>query len=197
MVRKKILFIAASLLAAVGTSFGAYAAYLQVVGNFHTVIDGEVYRSAQPTTAELNAYVKEHGIKTVINLRGSSNDSSWYRDEIKTSQELGVKHIDFRMSASQVLSPERIDEITAIMASAPKPILIHCQSGSDRTGLVSAIYAYRIAGETEDAAEGQLSFYYGHVGIPVISSAWAMDKSWETLEHRANNSVSNLPNARG
>jgi hypothetical protein len=49
-------------------------------------------------------------------------------------------------------------------------------------GLISAIYINRIAGEGEREAEGQLSFYYGHVAIPVISQAWPMDVSWEDLE---------------
>jgi len=34
----------------------------------------------------------------------------------------------------------------------------------------------------EARAEEQLSFYYGHVGIPVVSAAYAMDRSWEDIE---------------
>lgn len=176
------LSIAFGILLTVGGALGGYAAYLQVVGNFHTVIAGQLYRSAQPTPSQLDAYVKDHGIKTIINLRGEKQNAAWYQAEIRTAQELGVEHIDFGMSASKKLTPERADAIVAIMEAAPKPILVHCQSGSDRTGLVSAIYTNRIAGQGEDRAEGQLSFYYGHVSIPLISAAWPMDASWEDLE---------------
>ncbi len=178
--RKLSIFLALCL--SVGATLGGYAAYLQIVGNFHTVIDGQLYRSAQPTPSQLNAYVRDHGIKTIINLRGEKQNEAWYQAEIRTARQLGVEHIDFGMSASKKLTPERADEIVAIMEAAPKPILIHCQSGSDRTGLISAIYINRIAGEGEREAEGQLSFYYGHVAIPVISQAWPMDVSWEDLE---------------
>jgi len=34
----------------------------------------------------------------------------------------------------------------------------------------------------EAAAEDQLSFRYGHMGLPHLSSAYAMDRTWETLE---------------
>jgi protein tyrosine/serine phosphatase len=81
-----------------------------------------------------------------------------------------------------VLTPERADELVAIMKAAPKPILIHCQSGADRTGLVSVIYSQQIARVDEDVAERQLSVRYGHVAIPYISSVYAMDVSWDRLE---------------
>ncbi|MFP3802848.1 hypothetical protein, partial [Paraburkholderia sp. SIMBA_027] len=84
-----------------------------VVGNFHTVIEGQLYRSAQPTPSQLDTYVKEHGIKTIINLRGEKQNAAWYQAEIQTAQELGVEHVDFGMSASKKLAPTRADEIVA------------------------------------------------------------------------------------
>lgn len=166
----------------VGLSLGAYAAYLQLSGNFHAVIEGELYRSAQPTAVQLAAYVRDHGIRTIINLRGSNANAGWYNDELETARRLGVGHIDFRMSASKELTTSRADALVAIMAAAPKPILVHCQAGSDRSGLVSALYSLRVAGQAEGTAERQLSFYFGHVGIPHLSAAYAMDASWEALE---------------
>lgn len=167
-----------------GASCGAYAGYLQISGNFHPVIEGQLYRSAQPTADDLAAYVKAHGIRTVINLRGTHPETAWYDDEVAMSKGLGLKHIDFGMSSSKDFSPERADELVAVMKAAPKPILIHCQSGADRSGLVAALYAEKVAGQSEDQARRQLSFYYGHVGIPVISAAYAMDRSWQTIDAR-------------
>jgi protein tyrosine/serine phosphatase len=168
----------------IGVGCGAYAGYLQLSGNFHPVIDGQLYRSAQPTADELAEYVRAHGIKTVINLRGSDPGTPWYDDEVAMADGLGVKHIDFGLHASKVVSAQKIDQLIAMMAAAPKPILIHCQAGADRSGLVSALYMRKIAGLDERQAEGQLSFYYGHVGIPVVSAAYAMDQTWEEIESR-------------
>ncbi len=179
---RKSLTALARLCLLSGVILGGYAASLQATGNFHTVIAGELYRSAQPSPAQLESYVREHGIRTVINLRGENADAPWYAAERETARALGIHHVDFRMSASKELSTRRADELVAIMAAAEKPILIHCQAGSDRTGLASALYSLRVAGRRESEAERQLSFYFGHVGIPHLSSSYAMDESWETFE---------------
>lgn len=173
--------VAAGVLLA-GALFGGYIGYLQLNGNFHRVISGQLYRSAQLSPAELERHVRDHGIKTIINLRGENVNAQWYNAEVATAEQLGVEHIDFGMSSGKVLTPERADQLVAIMKAAPKPILIHCQSGADRTGLVSVLYSQQVAGVDEDVAERQLSVRYGHVAIPHISSVYAMDVSWDRLE---------------
>jgi len=181
---RKFAIGSAVVVVSLGIGCGAYAGYLQLTGNFHTVIEGQLYRSAQPSAASLSGYIKAHGIKTVINLRGAHPKTPWYDAEVAVSEDLGVKHIDFGMSDSKMFSPEKADELVAVMASAPKPILIHCQAGADRSGLAAALYEKEVAGQSSAKAEGQLSFYYGHVGIPVLSRAYAMDRSWKELEAR-------------
>ena len=166
---------------AVAVTMGGYLGYLQISGNFHTVIEGELYRSGQPTAHRLERYIVTHGIRTVVNLRGPSAQD-WYKQEVATAARLNVRHIDFAMSSGEELTPARADEIVALLKDAPKPILIHCRAGSDRTGLVSVLYTARIAGQPESRAERQLSVFYGHIALPYISSTFAMDESWEMLE---------------
>ncbi|WP_081619923.1 tyrosine-protein phosphatase [Rhizobium sp. 2MFCol3.1] len=165
-----------------GLTLGGYAGYLQLTGNFHTVVAGQFYRSAQPSPAQLERYIRDHGIKTVINLRGNAGYAKWWAEEVAVSERLGVKHVDFGMSASKILSTEKADQLVAIMRDAPKPILVHCLSGSDRTGLASVLYSAQVANIKEDVAERQLSFVFGHVGIPKLSAAYAMDETWSNLE---------------
>ncbi|MBN9056220.1 dual specificity protein phosphatase family protein [Shinella sp. NM-101] len=179
---KKVLKRAAAVLAICAVAGGGYLGFLQLTGNFHTVIAGEFYRSAQPTPKQLEKYVADHGIKTIINLRGADS-ARWYRDEVATAKALGVQHIDFKMSSSDPVTGEVADQLIAIMRNAPKPILIHCKAGADRSGIVSAIYSRGIAGWNEESAERQLSVYFGHIGIPYLSSTYALDESWEKLEH--------------
>lgn len=168
---------------AVPLAFLAYFGMLLVSGNFHEVIAGQIYRSSQLGDAQLAQYVKANGIKTIINLRGENGTSSWYRHETETAEKLGVEHIDFGMSARKELGLARMAQLVQIMRDAPKPLLIHCKSGADRTGLAAAIYVSRVAGLDEETAERQLSIRYGHLGIPYLSSTYAMDRSWEELEH--------------
>jgi protein tyrosine/serine phosphatase len=71
--------------------------------------------------------------------------------------------------------------LIALMRDAPKPILIHCLAGADRTGLASVIYLQQIAHIDEDTAEWQLSPIYGHLNLPFLK-AYAMDETWAGLE---------------
>lgn len=151
-------------------------------GNFHTVVPGQFYRSGQLSPGQLAEFQSAYNIRTVINLRGRNPQSAWYRRELKESQRLGIDHIDFRMSASHVLSKRRAEQIIRIMASAKKPILVHCQGGADRSGLVSSLYMAAVRKAGEAAAESELSIRYGHIGIPWLSRTYAMDKSWQDFE---------------
>jgi protein tyrosine/serine phosphatase len=188
---RRVLLGVATAVGVFGVGCGGYAGYLQLSGNFHPVIEGQLYRSAQPSADRLASYIKAHGIKTVINLRGAHPNTAWYDNEVTMSQGLGVKHIDFGLSATHMVSPEKADELVRLMANAEKPILIHCQSGADRTGLAAALYSKDILGMDGDKAERQLSFYYGHVGLPIVSAAYAMDKSFEDVEARDRREAAN------
>lgn len=174
-----------SAIFAAALGLGGYLGYLQLSGNFHTVIDGELYRSAQPGAADIETYAKTYGIRTIVNLRGEDDKAGWYAEEVSAAKRLGLTHLDFRMSASRQLSEAEADRLVTMMRDAPKPILIHCRSGSDRTGLAAGLYSSEISGMSEEIAERQLSLYFGHIGIPVISSAYAMDRTWERLEHHS------------
>ena len=164
---------------------GGYVGVLQLTGNFHTVIPGQLYRSAQPSGPQLESYIKQYGIKTIINLRGK-NDRDWYVAETDVARRMGVQNLDFAMSATKILSVDRADALIDIMKSAPRPILVHCLSGADRTGLFSLIYSQQVAGIRVDEAAWQLSFLFGHVAIPYLSASFAMDRSWQNIEQHLN-----------
>lgn len=171
---------AALILGLPGALLGGHAASLQMSGNFHPILEGEAYRSAQPTAESLARWTVEKGLRSVLNLRGENPDSPWWREEAAAAERLGLVHADFRMSASEDLPQARAAELLALLKSLPKPLLIHCRSGSDRTGLAAALYLAE-AGEGEARAESQISFRYGHVSLP-FTAAWPMDRSWEALE---------------
>ncbi len=85
------------------------------------------------------------------------------------------------MSSRQELSPTQARQLIALMQNAEKPVLIHCKSGSDRTGLAAALYVAAIAKGNERKAEGQMSIAYGHFGFP-LSPTYAMEKTFEAIE---------------
>ncbi|HCL66319.1 MAG TPA: protein tyrosine phosphatase [Rhizobium sp.] len=178
--RRWLKRMAGGLLATVMT-IGGYLGYLQLSGNFHPVIAGEVYRSAQPSGDAIARYAREQGIRSIINLRGPNPGKAWYDEEIEAATTQGVAHYDFAMSASKELSRDRAAELIELMERAEKPVLIHCQAGADRSGLAAALYVAAIARGGENAAEGQISLRYGHVSLP-MTAAYPMDRSFEALE---------------
>jgi len=160
---------------------GGYYLYLLATDNFHTVVAGEVYRSSQPSAAAIARIEGKYGIRTILNLRGENGKHGWYESEIAQSTALGIKHIDFKMNSSRELTPDQALQLIAIMRDAPKPLLIHCQAGADRTGLASALYLAAIARKSEKIAEGQLSLLYGHIPYS-FAHAFPMDETFEKME---------------
>lgn len=169
----KRLFIPVALLVLAA----CLAAWFALRDNFHTVAEGLVYRSAQPSPAGFASYAREYGIRSVLNLRGRMPDSHWYKEELAATRALGLAHFDHKLSAMREVDPAELDEILSVIARAPKPILIHCQGGADRTGLVCAVWELT-AGRLSPAEAGEeLSLWYGH--FPYLwSHTDAMDKSF-------------------
>ena len=176
----RVRLIALGLL--IGASvMGGYLYTLQYKGNVHAVVAGQAYRSNQPDPARIAALQKLYGIKTIINLRGAEPGSKWYDEEIAAAETLGINHVNFGMSSRRALDLAQTRELIALMQNAEKPVLIHCKSGADRTGLAAALYVAAIAKDSERKAERQLSIAYGHFGFP-LSPTYAMDKTFEAIE---------------
>lgn len=61
---------------------------------------------------------------------------------------------------------DELNKIIEFLKDAPKPILIHCRAGADRTGLVSAIYRTLFMGQDLQSAEkSMLSIRWGHLSF--------------------------------
>lgn len=165
---------------AVGLGAGAVAIYCGAViydGNFQAVEPHVLYRSAELGKDELETFARQYGLKSVLNLRGAHPGAYWYDEEMAASHDLGLAHYDYGISAKRFVTSRQIAEILDIVRHAPKPLLIHCQSGADRAGLVAALFRYAVSGASAADADRQLSIVYGH--FPYLTSrSGAMDDSF-------------------
>jgi protein tyrosine/serine phosphatase len=139
-----------------------YVAGLLIRGNFRPITQGESYRAGQINGDRLEQYLKEYRIRSVLNLRGRNSGADWYEDEIAVCKRLSVRHYDLAMNSTGAPDPDVFDRLMAIFSEAPRPILIHCRSGSDRSGLAAALWKVVVDGEPKAVAVKQLSIRYGH-----------------------------------
>jgi len=131
--------------------------------NRHTIIPGKAYRSAQLTPDQLEAEIRRHGIRTVLNLRGSCPDVPWYDGEAQVTHRNNVSQEDLSFSAKRLPAPSEVRRLIEVLDRTQWPILIHCQRGADRTGLVSMSVRLLFTNDTLDDARRQLWPRYGHV----------------------------------
>jgi tyrosine-protein phosphatase SIW14 len=131
--------------------------------NLHQV-SPEVYRSGQPKARDLKLLVEQLGVKSVLTLRDYHND-----DDEAEGLPLALYRVE--MEADDV-EPEKVARAMQIIKDAPKPILIHCWHGSDRTGLVVAAYRITAQGWEPTIAADELvngGFGYHHKMFPGIA----------------------------
>ncbi|PKM43682.1 MAG: protein tyrosine phosphatase [Gammaproteobacteria bacterium HGW-Gammaproteobacteria-1] len=100
------------------------------LGNFYQVSD-ELYRSRQPDDEEM-AQLAVMGIRSILNLREHHSDD----DEAEST---GINLYRVPMNAGDI-NDELVTKALDALAAAPKPALVHCWHGSDRTGAIVAMY---------------------------------------------------------
>jgi membrane-associated phospholipid phosphatase/protein tyrosine phosphatase (PTP) superfamily phosphohydrolase (DUF442 family) len=175
--RKKLALLAAGIVASIIASLGAYIWSDLSHNNLRVVVPGETYRAGKMSTNALARCIETYHVKSVLNLRGESWDREWYRSEMETTKNLNVAHYDLSLSARQELTETEMAKLEQILRDAPKPVLIHCDGGADRSALASAIYLYAIAGKSAEEAERELSPWNGH--LPIFwPKVMAMDNSF-------------------
>jgi len=155
---------AARLVAAILLAGLLFVAWDQANSNFGEVRSGRVYRSGQMSAAALSRTIRDYKVKTILNLRGPNKDS-WYRAERAATLDAGATQIDIPMSSCVWMSHAQLHTLIEALDTAEYPILIHCQWGSERTGLVSAFAELLRPGSTLEEARAQFSIRYLFVRV--------------------------------
>jgi hypothetical protein len=173
-----------------------YVAGIFAHDNLRCFSPGQAFRAGQMSSPALAACFERYGIKSVLSLRGADKANLWYRAEIATCAKFNVSHFDFGLLASREVLFTEMDGIVRLLKNAPKPILIHCDGGADRSGLVAALYCFAIDEQSPLSALKELSVLNGHVPLirPKVS---AMDRSfWNYVTNRSRRIETNLEPSR-
>jgi len=153
--------IARRFLIVIGIILGIFLCYFYAYDNFHAVIDGQIYRSAQLSENKLKKIISEKKLKTIINLRGINEEKKWYTKEKKIAQDNGVQYYSFRFVAHRLPNCTQLDALIEALKSAPRPLLLHCKGGADRTGVASAMALAIEKNSPLSKLKQQFSLFYG------------------------------------
>lgn len=182
--KKKLALLGLSLLASLVAILAGYISSDLRHDNLRVLVTGQAYRSGQMNDRELTQAIERYNIKSILNLRGENLAKPWHQAEIATTAKLNVTYYDRSLSSGKELSLEEMDDLIALLCQAPKPVLIHCLGGADRSGLVSALYLFALEGRSSDKAVRELSIWNGHVPL-IRPKVTAMDNSfWRYASNR-------------
>ncbi|MCC6954862.1 MAG: tyrosine-protein phosphatase [Deltaproteobacteria bacterium] len=144
------------------TTFTSALSNIAFRNNFHTVVEGRFFRSAEMPPDELERVYREHGVRTVLDLRlGAENAEALTIAERLRVEQLGGDYVHFPLRGSRVPTHEQMRELISILDNAKTPVLVHCTSGSHRSGLVAAVWLMTQEGQSVDVAKGQLAPVFG------------------------------------
>ncbi|WP_456451885.1 fused DSP-PTPase phosphatase/NAD kinase-like protein [Hydrogenimonas sp.] len=143
--------------------------------NLHPVVKGEAYRSAQPTPWQLKKLVRRYGFKSVVNLRGAKPHKPVWALEKRACDEMGVALLDVSIFSRRIPDDTMLLALKNAFEKAPKPMLMHCKAGADRSSLAAVLYLHWMAGvPLEEAMKRHLRFWpYGYIkgsGAGVIAA---------------------------
>lgn len=108
--------------------------------------------------------MRRQGLKAIINLRGENSDLSWWRYERRVCERLGAGHIDAMLDSRHLPTRDMLVRLIEAFEVAPRPFLLKCSGGHDRTALAAALLVIHHEGWAgRDAAMCQFDArLYGH-----------------------------------
>ena len=121
----------------------------------------QAWRSAQPAPHHIRALARD-GIRTIVNLRGERLCGSYWLEQ-NVCRQYGIELINFQVRSRAAPSREELNGARGLFERIRYPMLMHCKSGADRVGLMSALYLFMREGVPLEQARKELSLRYGHV----------------------------------
>lgn len=153
---RKYLFVLAICSIGLGHLFAQEQDFQKVESkyfrNLYKVSDS-LYRSEQPNKKGFRE-MEAAGVKTVISFRRDIDDARKVKRTDLLTERIPLKASE--MTEADIL------KVLRLIHRSPKPVLIHCWHGSDRTGITTA--AYRVVFENWSKEKAVKEFRYPDFG---------------------------------
>ncbi len=135
-------------------------------------VSADLYRSGQPEREGFTA-LQQMGVRSVLNLRE-------FHKDIRKARHTQLYLMSYPVAAGELTAAD-VENCLALIEQAPKPVLVHCWHGSDRTGMIVAAYRIVYQGWSVEAAErefrdecfGYHEFWYGNLLELLRGTDWS------------------------
>lgn len=138
-------------------------------------VSPRVLRMNQPYPADIEAAAKA-GIRTIITARHDPRHGG-HALVAEATRRLGLTYLTLPLFSRSAPFRQSILDAAAALRQAEYPVLIHCKSGADRAGFLSALYLIVVEGKPVREAKGQLSLRHLHIRA---SRTGVLDSVFET-----------------
>jgi protein tyrosine/serine phosphatase len=118
-------------------------------------------RTPQPDAGDLRELHAEHGVKTVLNLRGEQPERDWFKEEGIGVRAIKAQWVHLPVSGSHPPKPDELRVFFALVEDPQRwPIVVHCQGGIHRTGAFIALFRIQYEGWSGDRAVEEMEDRY-------------------------------------
>ena len=112
------------------------------------------------------------GIRAIINLRGRNDDLSWWKNETRIAEARGIAHLDAMLDSRHLPTANMLARLLDCFDAAPRPFMLKCSGGQDRTSFAAALYLIHRSGWNA-MAEAQAQFArFPYLHFPKKHQRW-------------------------
>lgn len=150
------------------------------VPNFYKV-DADLYRANHPGYGRLRR-ARDLGVRSVLSLRGDRATAPTLVER-DACAALGLELRFVRLWTTRLVDGEVLLDLVDKLRHMPKPMLVHCKSGADRTGLAVTLYLHVLKGVSLEEARRALNWRYAHLPwtkagiVHTMLDAYAADRA--------------------
>lgn len=148
--------------------------------NFGVVTEGRVYRSGELTPGATRRVVREHAIRTIVDLGAHTLGTPEQAREEAVAEALGVAYHRLPLYGDGTGDPNQYARALRLMTDPDnQPVLVHCGAGAQRIGCAIALYRTVVEGHSpDDALREATDFRHDPEDNPVMHEtfhAWRDD----------------------
>lgn len=140
---------------------GLFGSRYDGLRHFHVVEPGVLFRCGQPRVSDLRRIRENHGLKTIVCARGGTRHplrGRWFRLEKRFCAEHAIRLEHWPFSDSALPPADVFDRFVALLRDPTShPVLVHCEQGFHRTGVLCAAYRVAVCGWSPETARRELA----------------------------------------